>query len=396
MKYDFDSFINRRNTGSYKWSDIDNLKIDAPDIIPYSIAEMEFRVAPAITNAIKEIADIGIYGYMGSKADYFDAVSSWMKRRHGWDVEPKWLVKTYGCVSAIIIAINAFTKKGDGIIIQPPVYNPFFSTIKSNGRKLVTNPLKIEGNQYIMDFDDLRKKAADPNNKMLILSNPHNPVGRVWKKEELEELGHICNENNVLVISDEIHFDIVFKPHKHTVYATLGEEFKQNCAVLTAPSKSFNLAGMHLSNIFIPNSELREKFIKVFESQMAVYHTPLGTEACKAAYRGGEDWFDQALEYIAENKKLCEEYLHENFPSVKMFELQGTYLLWVDFHSFGMDKNQLEYFMRNEAKLFLDEGYVFGVEGEGYERINIACPRSLLLSGLERLKEAAIRCGIKR
>lgn len=392
MKYDFDSFIDRRGTGSLKWSAVE--KIEDKDVIPFSVAEMEFHIAPTITEALKKVADFGILGYMGEPEGYFEAVSSWMKRRHDFDVEREWLVKTAGVVPAFQIAIRAFTNEGDGVIIQPPVYYPFQKMTVSNKRNLVLNPLKIVDGRYEMDFEDLKIKAADPNNKMLILCNPHNPIGRVWTKNELMELGRICNENDVLVISDEIHFDIVFKPHKHTVYATLGEEFKQNCLILTAPSKSFNICGLGTSNIFIPNPDLRERFVEIANSQ-ALFHTCFGMEGCKAAYNDSEEWLDYALDYIDGNRKAFAEFFRTNFPSVKVYELEATYLQWVDFNSWGMDKTELENFMVNEAKLFLDGGYIFGDEGIGYERFAIACPRHLLMKGLERLKEAAYRRGIK-
>lgn len=393
MKYDFDSFIDRRRTGSFKWAAVE--KIEDQDVIPFSIAEMEFHIAPQITEALKRVADLGVLGYMGEPEGYFEAVSAWMKRRHGFDVEREWLIKTGGVVPAIQIAIRAFSNEGEGVIIQTPVYYPFKMMTEVNDRKLVVNPLKIVNGRYEMDFEDLKIKAADPNNKILILCSPHNPIGRVWTKKELLELGRICNENGVLVVSDEIHFDLVFKPHKHTIFASLGEEFMQNSIILTAPSKSFNICGLGTSNIFIPNRNLREKFEKMANSQ-ALFHTCFGMESCKAAYNEGEEWFDQALTYIEGNRKVFAEFFRINFPSVRVFNLEATYLQWVDFNSWGMSETELEKFMVEEAQLFLDEGYIFGDEGKGYERFTIACPRHLLMKGLERLKEAADRKGIKR
>jgi putative C-S lyase len=393
VKHDFDTFINRRGTGSFKWMPIET--IENKDVIPFSVAEMEFRTAPAVIEALKRVADMGTLGYMGEPKGYFEAVSGWMKNRHDYTVKKEWLVKTPGVVPAIQIAIRSFTKQGEGVIIQPPVYYPFKMTTENNNRRVVLNPLQCVNGRYEMDFKDLEIKAADPNNKLFILCSPHNPVGRVWTKEELKELGRICNQHGVLVVSDEIHFDLVFKPFKHTVYATLGEEFAQNSVILTAPSKSFNICGLGTSNIFISNPDLWERFMHMARSQF-LYHTSFGMEGCLAAYRYGEEWLDQAIAYIDENRKAFADFFKVNFPSIKVFDLEATYLQWADFNSWGMDTKALESFMKKEAHLFLDEGYVFGEEGNGFERFAIACPRHLLMKGLERLKAAAQKRGIEK
>jgi cysteine-S-conjugate beta-lyase len=394
MKYDFDTFIPRRYAWSAKWKALYESKFTDPDIVPFSTADMEFRVAPAVEAAVREKADFGIYGYTIPTDEYRKSVCSWMERRHDWKIKPEWMIQTYGVVPAIITAIHALTEKGDGVIIQPPVYFPFHMVVNTNERKLVYNPLKIENGRYVMDYDDLRKKAKDPKTKLLVLCNPHNPVGRVWESEELKELGRICNENGVTVFSDEIHFDFIYKPHKHTVYANLGEEFRENCIVGTAASKSFNLAGLCTSNIIIPSDELRKKFDNQMWADVGMYNNGFGLFATQAAYDCSEEWFDALLEYLDGNRKLCMDFFKENFPSIKVFDLEATYLLWLDCRSFGLNKDALERFMVDEAQFFMDEGYIFGKEGEGYERINIACPRHLLIKGLKRLKSAAAKRGL--
>ena len=348
MSYDFDTLIERNHEGEAKWHALCATGLCDPDIVPCSVADMEFRVAPAIEAALQKQAALGIYGYSFPTSAYRQAVCSWLERRHNWKTEPVWQVQTYGVVPAIITAINTFTDIGDGVIIQTPVYHPFHSTVLDNGRRLVINPLKIDNGRYVMDFDDLREKARDPQTKLLLLCSPHNPVGRVWSRVELAELGRICCENGVLVFSDEIHFDIVFKPNQHTVFATLNDQCQQNCLIGTAASKTFNLAGLATSNIIIANPDLREKFVRTMQRSSGHFLNTFGMAATQAAYESGEDWLAELLAYLAENKRVCCEFIQNNLPMLKIFELEGTYLLWLDCQALGLDKKQLERFMIDE------------------------------------------------
>jgi cysteine-S-conjugate beta-lyase len=394
MAYDFDTLVPRFNMGSGKWQALASAGCQEADVVPFSVADMEFRVAPPIEKALHDLVHFGIYGYTFATDDYRRAVCSWMSRRHGWTVQPEWLVQTYGVVPAIILAVHALTDPGDGVIIQTPVYHPFRMAVEGNSRRVVYNPLKIENGRFTMDFSDLRAKAKDPGTKLLLLCSPHNPIGRVWSREELDELGCICLENGVVVFSDEIHFDIVYKPNRHTVFATLSDACQQNCLIGTAASKSFNLAGLSTSNIIIANPDLRAAFTRQVSKDAGMFNNPFGLTATRVAYECGDAWLDELVGYLDGNKRLCETFIRENLPVIKVFDLEGTYLLWLDCRGLGLDKQELERFMNDEAKLFFSEGHVFGSEGTGFERVNIACPRHALQKGLERLHEAVKRRGL--
>jgi putative C-S lyase len=363
----------------------------SPGIIPLSVADMEFPVQPEIALGLRDFLDHSVLGYAVHTPAYLQTVASWMKRRHNWEVREEWIIQTPGVVSALYNGVTAFTESGDGIIIMPPVYYPFSMAVAENNRELVRTPLIQNGMTYTIDYETLEKNARNPRNKLLIFCSPHNPVGRVWTREELLRVADICLRNNVLVISDEIHFDLLLPGATHTVYAALSEEAAQNCVVCTAPSKTFNLAGMQISNIIVPNREFREKLkAQVLKS---AFHNPgiLGLKACEIAYTQCEGWLDELLLVIAANYRLLLDFMAKNLPMIRVSPLEGTYLLWMDFRPLGLDYKALEEFMIHDAEMFLDEGALFGPEGRGFERINIACPSAVLEEALERLLKALKR-----
>jgi len=395
MNYDFTTIVNRRGTGSGKWDEMYRKKPDVSEgVIPLSIADMELANPPEVIEGLRDFMSTAVLGYTSPTPAYRRAVASWLKSRHNWNIEEEWMLQTPGVVSAIFAAVNALTKEGEGVIIQPPVYYPLAMAININKRTLVENPLiASEEGHYSIDFEDLERKAADPNNKLLILCSPHNPVGRVWTAKELSRLSEICLANNIFVVSDEIHGDIVLPGHKHTVYATLSEAARDNCLICTSPSKSFNLAGMQVSNIIIPNRQARERIVRHYMKSAQFSINVIGMKACEIAYSKCGPWLDELLLLIDANKSLLESFIQDRLPKVKVSPLEGTYLMWLDFRSFGLNRKELESFMTQEAELFLDEGYIFGEQGVGFERINIACPTFALREALERLSLAAGKRG---
>lgn len=387
MKYDFTTVVNRSQMGSYKWEEMKKLNPNvSEDIVPFSVADMELKNPPEIIKGLQEYLEEAILGYPSATSEFLDAVTSWTKRRYGWESKSEWLINTPGIVNAFFQAVRTFTNPGDGVIIMTPVYYPFFMSIESNERKIVRNSLILNSEgKYEIDFDDLEKKAKVDSNKMLILSNPHNPVGRVWTREELTRIGNICLENNVLVVSDEIHCDLIMPGYKHTTFANICEEFAQNSIICIAPSKTFNLAGMQSSNIFIKNEELREKYLtELMKTTQSNRLNSLGYVATKIAYTQCDEWLDELIELIDTNRKELTKYIEDNIPQIKVINMEGTYLQWLDCRGLKIDYKELERINIFEAELFTDEGYIFGPEGEGFERINLACPTSVLMKALER------------
>lgn len=381
---DFDRVINRRNTKSLKY-DFAKERGMPEDVLPLWVADMDFKTSSYVEDALKEWAMYGIFGYSEVKRDYFEILKNWMEKHHNWNVQERWLIKTPGVVFALAMAVKAYTQPGDGVLIQPPVYYPFSEVITDNGRRVVGNDLYLgEDNKYHMDFMDLEKKIREENIRLFFLCSPHNPVGRVWTKEELIRLGDICVKYGVTVVSDEIHHDFIFSGEHH-VFAGLKKEFAEISVTCTSPSKTFNLAGMMISNIFIPNQTLRRKFRKEVDgagiSQLGI----MGLAACEAAYGKGEEWYREMLSYVKENIEFTRQYVQEHLPGVKMTEHEGTYLLWLDFNGLSIDAEELDKRIVNEAKLWLDSGKIFGNPGRGFERINAACPRSVLKEALYRL-----------
>lgn len=392
MRYNFDEIIDRRNTDCLKY-DFAVERGKPADVLPLWVADMDFRTAPHIIEKAVADASLGIYGYTESKDDYFQAVANWYSTYFDWNVEKKWLVKTPGIVFAIGLAIKALTKEGDGVMIQQPVYYPFSEVIKDNDRKLVNNALVLRNGHYEIDFEDFEQKIIQEQVKLFVLCSPHNPVGRVWTKEELQKIGEICLKYGVKVVSDEIHSDFVYGDRKHYVFTTVDPGFEEFSIVCTAPSKTFNLAGLQASNIFIPNVQIRKAFLKQMSAVGYSQLNMIGLHACKAAYETGREWLEELKVYLKGNLDFVREYLEQNLPQIKLIEPEGTYLIWLDCRALGLPEAKLEHLIVHEAKLWLDSGAIFGKDGEGFERINIACPRAILEEACKRLCRAVQSLG---
>lgn len=382
MLYDFDRIHDRRNTHSTKWDS------KPADILPMWVADMDFESPRPVIEAIQRRVEHGIFGYTLTPDSLYEAVAGWVSRRHGWQLQKEWMYFVPGVVPAVHMLIQAFTRPGDKVILQTPVYYPFFRAVLNNGCQILNNPLRLENGRYTMDFEDLEKKASDPRARALILCSPHNPVGRVWTREELSTLGEICRRHGIVVISDEIHCDIVYRGYKHIPFASISGELADISATCIAPTKTFNLAGLKVSTVIIPNYKLRTLFEGVLDSCAVRGVNVLAMVAAEAAYRYGEEWLEQVLDYIRGNLEFLIDYVEKRIPSVKVIRPEGTYLVWMDFRSLGLNAQQLENLMLNTAKVWLDEGYIFGEGGEGFERINIACPRAILAEGLRRIEAA--------
>ena len=387
MKFDFDRIIERRGTNSLKY-DFARERGKREDVLPLWVADMDFQTAPPILERLEEVAHHGIFGYSEAKEDYFRAVAGWYQKHFDWELKRSWLLKTPGVVFAIAMAIRAFTEEGDGVLLQQPVYYPFSETILDNHRKLVNNPLKLENGHYEIDFNDFERKIAENHVKLFLLCSPHNPVGRVWKEWELRKLGEICLRYGVLVVSDEIHADFTYGNNKHLVFASLSPEIADITITCTAPSKTFNLAGLQTSNIFISNRERKHKFKAQIAAAGYSQLNTMGLAACQAAYEGGEEWLEQLKVYLKGNLDFTREFLKARLPEIKLIEPEGTYLIWLDFRTLGLTEEELEDLIVNRARLWLDSGAIFGKDGEGFERINIACPRATLERALTQLELA--------
>ncbi len=386
-KHNFDACIDRYNTCSEKWDGVDRL-FQKKDLLPLWVADMDFLSPKAIRDAIISRAKHGIYGYSFFPAQYYEAVINWFHRRHGWTIEKKWLVYTPGVIPSLNLAIQAFSKPRDKIIIQNPAYPPFYMAVRNNNRRRLLNPLRLIQGRYEMDFNDLEKKAKDPRAKIIMLCSPHNPTGRVWTREELTQLGEICMDNQILVLSDEIHCDLIYSEYKHTPFASISENFAQNSITCTSPSKTFNLPGLKNSNILIPNQKLRRSFKKIRQSTGISEANCFAAIATEAAYNACEDWLDAVMMYMKENLEFLKDFIKEKLPQVDIIEPEGTYLVWLDFRKLGFNSKQLSKILLEEAKVALDEGYFFGKGGSGFERINIACPRSILKKALNQIAKA--------
>lgn len=382
MKYDFTSIPDRRNCGSNKWNGAKNA---SPEFVPLSVADMEFYPAPQIVDAIKKTAETQVLGYTSPTDEYFDAVISWMKRRHDFDVKKEWIINTPGVVDALAVLIQASTNPGDGVIILTPVYYPFDMAVLAKSRKIVYSELIEKDGRYEIDYADLEKKCKKAS--ALLFCNPHNPVGRVWSEEELKKVAEICCRNNVFIIDDEIHHDLIMPGYEHTVMAKVGDFVLDNIAVCTAPSKTFNLAGLQCSNIIIPNSKMRAKATacSLFNMQMGL--NIFAYPACIAAYNECEDWLDELISVVHENAVIVENFMAEHFPEIRVFPLEGTYLQWLDMRKLGMTHVELRR-MLEKAGLYLDNGEMFGPLGRGFQRINLACARITIEKALERFKKA--------
>lgn len=394
MKYDFDQVCNRKETDCLKWDMIDSV-FGEDDIIPLWVADMDFPVAEPVKEALKERVDHPFYGYTRPGKGIVDSVVKRMKDKFDWEIKPEWVVFTPGVVPALHIAIRSLTHPGDEVILQQPVYYPFFPAVTSSGCQVVNNGLKLENGRYEIDFDDLEAKlrpnsglGSNPNRiKTMIFCNPHNPVGRVWSKEEITRLGKIAIDNGLVVISDEIHCEILFDDNKHVPFATISREFEQNCIICMSPSKTFNLAGLDVSSIIIPNKKLREEFLNI-QNGMVPGPNLFGLTALEAAYRHGDEWLKQVMDYIQQNLDFLIEYTENKIPQIEVIKPQGTYLIWIDCRKLGLNDQELKNFMLKDAKVGLNDGFIFGEEGSGFVRMNIACPRPILEEALQRIENA--------
>jgi cystathionine beta-lyase len=382
VKYDFDRVTNRSNTCSIKYEPAWRGKPE--DVLPLWVADMDFATPPCVQDALARRAQHGIFGYSEPDAVYFNVMRAWFEQRFNWTTERDWLTITPGVVNALYIAVRALTEPGDGIVIQQPVYYPFESSIRKTGRQLLINELVYSDGHYRIDFQDFEDKIKQA--KLFIMCNPHNPVGRVWKADELTRMGEICLRHGVTVIADEIHEDFIFPGHRHMVFAALNPEFANITVTCTSPSKTFNLAGLLHANIFISNRELREKFKEEYTRCGLSQPGIMGLVACKAAYEGGAEWLDELLVYLAENMLLLKTSLSRNIPQIKLVEPEGTYLAWLDCNELGLSPQKLDETLTHQGKLWLSAGHTFGKGGKGFERMNVACPRSVLRNALERLK----------
>lgn len=381
MDYTFDKIISRRGTNSYKWD-------SAPDkeTLPMWVADMDFQTAPPIINALQRRVAHGIFGYTHVPDAYFDAVINWFHRRHGWVINREWFIYTSGVVPAVSAVIKALAVPGDKVIIQTPVYNCFFSSIRNNGCEIVSNPLIYRDNTYYIDYEDLEEKAADKDTKLMLLCNPHNPAGRVWTKEELLRIGEICIRNSVTVVSDEIHCELVFPGHVYTPFASISETFLQHSVTCFSPSKAFNIAGLQIANIISADKEWLKRIDRAININETCDVNPFGVEATIAAYNESEEWLFQLLDYLKNNYDCMADFCRKNLPGLSITKLEGTYLVWMDCHSLNIPSDVLEQRLMDEAKLWLNSGTHYGAEGEGFMRWNIACPRQLLLDGLNRFR----------
>lgn len=385
MKYDFDELLSRRDTNSYKWDG------EKDDVLPMWVADMDFHTAPAIVDALRHRVEHGVFGYTRVPDGYYEAVTGWFARRHDWTIEREWIIYTSGVVPAVSAIIKALTVPGDKVLVQTPVYNCFFSSIRNNGCEIVRSPLLQTGDTYRMDFDDLERKAADERVKVMLLCNPHNPAGRVWTNEELMRVGAICLRHGVTVVSDEIHCELVFPGHAYTPFASLSDEFLQHAVTCISPSKAFNIAGLQIANIVCADEEMRRKIDKAININEVCDVNPFGVIATMAAYNEGEEWLKQLLEYLYENYLRMQDFCREHLPDFPIARLEGTYLVWMDCRTLKMTSEELERVLIEEAALHLNAGSMYGAEGEGFMRWNIACPRARLLDGLERFRQHAPR-----
>ncbi len=391
-KYNFDEIIDRKNTASLKY-DFGLQRKGRDDLLPLWVADMDFRLPEEIITDIVKRAEHGIFGYTDPDASYNEALQSWLYRRHGFEIQDEWNTVEPGMVYSIALAIKAYTEPGDGVIIQQPVYYPFMETIRLNNRKVVNNQLVYKDGHYEIDFDDFEKKIIEEKVKLFLLCSPHNPVGRVWTSAELQKVADICLKHNVLIFADEIHADFVYSKYKHTSLITLGERYAQSLILGTSPSKTFNLAGLQIANIIIPNDELRLKFRRENDASGYSQANTLGLTATRAAYTYGKEWLEELKEYLEENLSFVRDYLKEKLPKVHLIEPEGTYLIWLDFSEISDDHKELEKLIVDEARLWLDPGIIFGRETALFERINIACPRKTLEQALEQLYEALEKTG---
>ena len=386
MKFNFDKIIDRTNNFSAKWSEM-NKNFGTNNLLPMWVADMDFLTAPCVMEALKDRLEQGIFGYTTRPSSYNESIVNWLDNRFSWKINQEWLMFSPAVITSISLLIQNLTQKNDKIMIQEPVYSPFHNIVESNERNLVISPLvKLDDGSYVMDYEDIEAKIKDV--KVFILCNPHNPVGRVWTREELTRLGEICLKHNVLVISDEIHSDIILKNHKHTPFASISKEFSENTITCMAPTKTFNLAGLQSSFLVISNPYYYEVMDKAFSRLDIKRNNAFSLVATEAAYNYGEDWLYELIKYIEDNVDFAIDYIKNHIPQLKVKKPEGTYLLWVDFSNLNVDKKDLKNALINKGRIALSDGSSFGTGGDGYYRINLACPRSMVLEGLKRIEFA--------
>ena len=387
MKYDFDTIVPRCGTNSYKW--------DTPkekNVLPMWVADMDFRTAPAIVEALQRRVAHGIFGYTKVPETYYDAVVRWFESRHRWQIDPRWIIYTSGVVPALSAIIKALTAPGDKVIVQTPAYNCFYSSIRNDGCELSANNLIYRDGRYMIDFDDLAAKAADPKAKILLLCNPHNPVGRVWTPEELRQIGDICLRNGVFVVADEIHCELTYEGHDYTPFASLSERFQQNSVTCISPSKAFNLAGLQIANIVALDEEVRRRIDRAININEVCDVNPFGVIATIAAYNEGGEWLDALRKYLRGNYEYLCHFFAERLPQYPVLPLEGTYLVWIDCRALGIGSDATTLHLQEQQKLMVNSGTMYGPSGEGFIRLNIACPRTLLADGLERMARVLECC----
>ncbi len=390
MKYDFDTMIDRSEVTSIKWSeDQVNRMFGEKDIIPMGIADMDFRVAPAISRAVQERAAHETYGYGYASDAYLDACVNWQLRRNNWKIEKDWIFFTPGVNMGLVCAIEMYTEPGDNVIIQSPVYYPYYDYVTKLDRNIALNPLVNDDGYYRIDFEELEELAKDPKSKIMLLCNPHNPVGRVWTKDELERIGRICIDNGVMIAVDEIHSDLIMPGYRHIPFATISEEFAHHCIVCTSPSKTFNLAGLLVSDIIVPDPDIRAAFRRKLEPYY-LWPGCFGETAQIAAYDHSEEWLEELIEYLDGNAAFMAEFIEKRLPKIRFRKPEATYLAWLDFREYGMSKEELWDFMIHEARVATDNGAIFGLsgEGDGFQRLNFACPRERLSEALAQIADA--------
>ena len=387
MDRDFNQIIDRHNTNSLKY-DFALQRGKSADVLPMWVADMDFQAPTAVCSRLEELSRFGIFGYSDNQTSYFDAVLNWYQKHFNWTAKKEWILRTPGVVFAIAAAIRGLTEEGDAVLIQEPVYYPFSSIITQNKRKKIINPLVNKNGHYEMDLDDMEQKIIDNHVKLFLLCSPHNPVGRVWTLDELEAVGNLCQKHGVIIVSDEIHSDFTFEGHTHYVFASVSDAFAQNSVICTSPSKTFNVAGLQISNIFVPNPNLRKKVKDAIAATGYCEVNYFALAACETAYREGETWLNELRKYLTDNLHYVYAYLMKYLPEIRLVEPEGTYLLWLDCRNLKMTEKERIDAIENKGKLWLDTGSMFGEAGTGYERINIACPRATLEECLNRLRKA--------
>ncbi len=386
MQYDFDEIIPRHGTHCVKWDSLEN-----SNILPMWVADMDFRTAPAIVKAIQQRAAHGIFGYTHVPDTYYQAITNWFARRHHWQIEREWIIYTSSVVPALSAIIKALTVPGEKVLIQTPVYNCFFSSIRNNGCEIITNPLIYAGNTFTVNYDELEAKTADPAVKVMLLCNPHNPAGRVWTREELTRIGNICLRNGVTVVADEIHCELVMPGHTYTPFASLSEEFLRHSVTCVSPSKAFNTAGLQIANIVCADAGMRAEIDRAININEVCDVNPFGVAGTIAAYNEGEEWLSQLLDYLHRNYQHMKTFCTEHLPQFPITALEGTYLVWMDCRALQMPSETLAERLSREAKLQLNAGTMYGTESEGFMRWNIACPKAVMLEGLKRFENFVTR-----